>query len=372
MDRRINRRDWLATAAGATVATLAFGAKVAAAAERTKWGMPGLYPGRVIEVNHPGSIVSGQYQPAVIKEMMQRGMKDLTGAPGWADAWKQFVEPGDVVGVKLNPVGRPHCMSDASVLHQIVDGLKAAGIKAQDIVVYDRYRSEFLDAGFDKWLPEGVRWTSAVDGGDGVQQDIKGYDPDHYMDMALVLPGQDISNETARRSYAALYITKQVNKLINVCLIKDHQSAGVTVALKNLSHGLVNNVARSHATKSLNACGAFIPASVSIPMIRNKAVLHICDGIKGVYHGGPFARPEFVWEHKTMYFSTDPVSLDHIGWEVIDAQRAKVGKKRLADDLPDKFSTFVRKQPEHVEICGAMGLGVWERSKIDLRKVTLG
>lgn len=152
----------------------------------------------------------------------------------------------------------------------------------------------------------GVRWTTAVDGGDGVQQDIKGYDPDHYMDMALVLPGQDISNETARRSYAALYITKQVNKLINVCLIKDHQSAGVTVALKNLSHGLVNNVARSHATKSLNACGAFIPASVSIPMIRNKAVLHICDGIKGVYHGGPFARPEFVWEHKSMYFSTDP------------------------------------------------------------------
>jgi hypothetical protein len=73
-----------------------------------------------------------------------------------------------------------------------------------------------------------------------------------------------------------------------------------------------------------------------------------------------------------MYFSTDPVSLDHIGWEVIDAQRAKVGKKPLADDLPDKFSTFVRKQPEHVEICGAMGLGVWERNKIDLRKVTLG
>ncbi|MGC4050543.1 MAG: hypothetical protein QM757_14295 [Paludibaculum sp.] len=77
-------------------------------------------------------------------------MKDLTGVAGWSDAWKQFVEPGDVVGIKLNPVGRPHCMSDASVLHQIVDGLKAAGIKAQDIVVYDRYRSEFLEAGFEQ------------------------------------------------------------------------------------------------------------------------------------------------------------------------------------------------------------------------------
>ena len=70
MDRRINRRDWLATAAGATVATLAFGAKVAAAAERTKWGMPGLYPGRVIEVNHPGSIVLAHPEcPANILEI---------------------------------------------------------------------------------------------------------------------------------------------------------------------------------------------------------------------------------------------------------------------------------------------------------------
>src|SRR5919204_49015 len=50
-------------------------------------------------------------------------------------------------------------------------------------------------------------------------------------------------------------------------------SAGVTLALKNLSHGLVNNVARSHGTRSLNACNLFIPAAVQLPVIRNKTVL---------------------------------------------------------------------------------------------------
>jgi hypothetical protein len=73
-----------------------------------------------------------------------------------------------------------------------------------------------------------------------------------------------------------------------------------------------------------------------------------------------------------MYFATGPVALDRIGWDVLDAQRAKVGRKPIAEDLPDKSSTFIRRQPEHVEIAGALGLGEWNRDKIDLRKVTLG
>ena len=34
-------------------------------------------------------------------------MMELTGADGWVDAWRQFFEPGDVVGIKVNPVGQP-------------------------------------------------------------------------------------------------------------------------------------------------------------------------------------------------------------------------------------------------------------------------
>jgi len=41
--------------------------------------------------------------------------------------------------------------------------------------------------------------------------------------------------------------------------------------------------------------------------------------------------------------------------------------KKLVEDKPDQFSTFVHRQPEHVEIAGALGLGEWDRAKIDLR-----
>ena len=103
--------------------------------------------------------------------MMHKGMTELTGAGNWAEAWRLFVEPGDVVGIKVNPVGQPHVISCAEVIHQIVDGLKAAGLKSKDIVVYDRYRAQFLKAGFDKMLPEGVRWSHAVEDYDNIQMD---------------------------------------------------------------------------------------------------------------------------------------------------------------------------------------------------------
>lgn len=332
-------------------------------------GMPGPYKGRVIDVHHPGSIVNGAYQAEHVTTMMRHGMTELTGADGWVDAWKRFFEPGDVVGIKVNPVGMPHVISAPSVLREIIAGVMSTGVKAQDIVVYDRYRRQFLDAGFDKWLPEGVRWMHAVEDYELIQLGIDGYDPDHYMEMALVQPGQDLDNLTMRRSFASKFITKSVNKLINLCVLKDHQSAGVTLALKNLSHGLVNNVARSHSTFTLNACGAFIPAVVQMPVIRNKTVLHILDGIKGLYHGGPSAKPQFVWEHKHLYFATDPVAMDHVGWRVIDEKRVAVGKKKLVNDTPDVFSHFIHRQPEHVEIAGAMGLGEWKWEKIDRRVI---
>jgi uncharacterized protein (DUF362 family) len=360
------RRQWLKAA-------LAGGAAASSKAQASSLAMPGPYRGRVVEVFHAGSIVAGAYQREPVAEMMRRGMAELTGGGNWAEAWRVFVSPGERVGIKLNPVGmRSGVISSAEVVQTVIDGLTAAGIAKKDIVVYDRYRDQFLQAGFHKWLPEGVRWTAAVARYDEVQQAIEGYDPDHYIDMALTLPGQDVSNATARRSHAALYITKEVDKLINLCMLKDHQSAGITMALKNLSHGLVNNVFRSHSTNTLNACGAFIPAVVAMPVIRNKTVLHICDGVKGLYHGGPSGLPQFVWEHKTMYFATDPVALDRVGWEAIDAQRARVGRRPVAEDVPDQHSTFLRRQPEHVELGGALGLGEFRREKIDLRKIRLG
>ena len=362
------RRDFLKStflAAGA-----AYPARQAAAA--TKLGIPGPFRGRVVSVDHPGSILAAGYQREQVRRMMHKGMMELTGAPSPQEAWRFFFQPGDVVGVKLNPVGQPHVISAPEVVREIVDGLKMAGVKPRDIVAYDRYKKMFVSAGFDKWLPEGVRWTWATDEYHKLQLDMDGYDADHYMETQVVLADQNPGAQHHRRSYVAKFLTRDVNKMINLCVLKHHQSAGITLALKNMSHGLVNNVSRSHSTPTLNTCGTFIPAAVDIPVVRQKVVLHILDGVQGAYHGGPGSSVgKYMWHHKTMYFATDPVAMDKIGWKVIDDKRKEMGMKPVGEAPPDADSEFYRMQPEHVEIAGVLGLGEFNDAKIDVRKVDL-
>src|SRR3954471_13530792 len=104
-------------------------------AATSKPGMPGPFPGLVIGVEHPGSIVSGAYQAEPVRKMMEKGMTSLTGAPSWAEAWRSFFEKGDVVGIKVSPVGGPTLCSDAIVLHAVLDGLKEAGVPPSDIIL---------------------------------------------------------------------------------------------------------------------------------------------------------------------------------------------------------------------------------------------
>ena len=331
--------------------------------------MPGPYRGKVVAVRDTKSYTAEGFQAEPIRAMLRRGMMELTGAPDWVAAWRRFFDKSDVVGVKFNPVGRPGCIGSRHVFGEIFAGLEACGIPRKNIIAYDRYRSEFFAAGFDKWLPEGVRIMWAAEAYDDVQHDLKGYDPDHYFDMALSVPGHPVY----RKSHASLFLSKEINKMVNVPLLKDHASAGVTLALKNMSHGLFNNVARSHATRSLNACGAFIPTAVSMPVVRNKVVLHILDGIKGMYQDGPqgvksYGVNRHLFEHHTMYFATDPVALDTVCAPEVDKVRVAKGLKPVGETIDPGF---LRRQPEHIEIAGAIGLGEADPKKIQIQRIEL-
>ncbi len=378
---RFDRREFLAASVAA--ATLACAEKAEQAASSTasrstsKLGIPGPYPGRVVEVHHPGSHIDGAYQAEPVEQMLDRGMMELTHAEAPVEAWREFFEPGDVVGIKLNAVGKPAVISDPSVFRAIVSRLEAVGIPRKDIIAYDRNGQAFQDAGFVDWLPEGVRWTSAWDPMPKMQTDIRGHDPDVFMEMPLIFPGYvgdyRADDPVLRRSHVCTFLTKEVNKLINVPLLKHHQSAGVTLALKNLSHGFSNNVNRSHASTTANACGIFIPAAVDQPIFREKVVLNILDGVYAAYHGGPGTTVQhYAWPHRTMYFATDPVALDKVGWRAIDAKRAEVGRQPIALMKPDEHSRWLNGQVEHIELAANFGLGVFDDEQLRVKRVDLG
>jgi uncharacterized protein (DUF362 family) len=435
---------WFAQRPAAQEIPLGFGSSTAkpVGTSRLAHGIPGPFPGRVVEIHHPGSVrddntICAQSVPA----MMDRGMRELTGAEHVSEAWRRFFEPGDVVGIKVNPVGRKYrptqvaSISSPPVLLQVVEGLKSAGVKPRDIIVFERYADQFRDAGYEAVLRErgmeGVHWYASSDRYDNSQLDIAGhvtradrferdphvvgYDPDVFVHMDYANEEHDIQDDRRFRSHLSLVVTKMVNKFVTIPVLKDHRSAGVTLALKNLSHGLNNNVARSHLstvrrrdgwTSGPNQCDTFIPSAVDQEPIRRKATLHVMDGLIAVYEGGPASR--YTWRHRSLFFATDPVALDHVGWDIIDAQRARFGLAPVAQtgalhitpamrqttwlttlggqsptealilaaagrDLYVNRQTevFDRRQPEHVILAGTIGLGIFDANQIDHRRVNL-
>lgn len=378
----VDRRAFLAaSAAGATLiggGSPAFGRPIGRPGIRDdSRGFPGSHPGRVVEVRDPASVIDGEPLIDHVRTMMNRGMTALTGVDEAVEAWRSMFEPGDVVGIKVNPVGMPHAISNHATVLAIVEGLESAGIPRQDIVIFDRYKDQFIQAGYLENLPDGCRWDWAVDSYDEAQLDIARYDPDVFatLDIVHAQPGiHDPKDDRTRRSHVAKVVTQGINKLICIPVLKDHGSGGVTLALKNMSHGLVNNVSRSHGTHDTNTCNLFIPAICSLPVIQEKSVLQILDGLNAVYHRGPGAVKQYVWSYGALFFATDPVAMDRVCWEIVDAKRVAEGMPPVAEvgkagKDPTGTEAFDYRQPQHIAGSGALGLGVFDTEKIEHRVI---
>jgi len=366
----LSRRDYLQLVAGA----VAGGSTILHASGAETPGIPGPYRGKVVGVSHSKCMRGGAYQAKPIHEMLNRGMCDLTGAANPGDAWRHFFTPADVVGIKVNPVGQPAICSSFELLHALLEELQSAGVKPGNITVFERYRQNIENSPYFSWVPKNIRLGYAADAYEPIQMKLDGYDPECYVELPFTLPGYDVSDKLASRSHAALFISRDVNKLINLPVLKSHNAAGVTLALKNLSHGLVNNVSRSHDGPELRYT-EFVPAVIAMPAIREKTVLNILDGTKGLCHGGPgyaSTMEPYLWEHKTIYVATDPVALDIVGRGAIEEQRKKMGLWPLQEARTDAIWTSPDRQPQHIESVGKAGLGEWDPAKIDFKPVKLG
>ncbi len=370
-------------------------------------GLPGPFPGRVVEVHHPGSVRKLRRNRQAIAQMVRTGMCRLVGCQEPVEAWRFFFRRGDRVGIKVVPVGKPHSISSIELVQEVIACLLQAGVRPNDILVFDRYKQDFLACGYPYFLPDRVHWECASSRYDEHQlrldgqphgalwrdHRVAGYDPDVYRWLPYAAPVHDAKDDRRFRSHVTTIVTRKVDKFISIPVLKDHRSAGVTLSLKNLSHGLVNNVARSHighsyythAGHTLNQCGTFIPAVASLEPIRRKAVLQILDGLVGTYEGGPGNwNPTFsTWEYRSLFFATDPVALDHVGWRIIDQKRRQEGlppveqmgldaHARLDQRPLPPTEQFHIRQPQHVPLAALAGLGVFDLKQIDHQRIDLG
>lgn len=331
----------------------------------------------VVDVSHSGAVVNDVVQDGPVSQIVARGMIELTGKTTPTEAWSSLFDAQDVVGIKVSPVGWPKVFSQVATVKAIIAGLNLAGVTNDQIIVFDRYQS-YLDAiGYPAQLPTGIRFMTSAAGYTEDQTDpTGGYDVTQYADILPVYPGDDPTNPLKRRSHLSNIVSNVVTKVVNVPALKDHRSAGLTLALKNMTYGCVNNVSRTHVPPD-NWTKDFLPVIAAMPKLRQKVVLHVADALIAGYEGGPeYGGPSFKsFVRSSLLFARDPVALDRIGWEIIDAERTKNGLPLLANSglkLTNAGNeAFDERQPQHVLQAGAAGLGISDLTKIEHRLVAL-
>src|SRR5438094_1246041 len=143
-------------------------------AKHSPLGMPGLFPGRVVELSDPKSIVRNRVSQPVVGRMIEQGMKELTGERSLRAAWARFIEPTDVVGIKINPSGAPACCSSPEIVREIISSVRSLGVPARSIVMYDRYSYEIDIGSYQVLLPPEVQIVGIQDAFSGAGV---GYEP---------------------------------------------------------------------------------------------------------------------------------------------------------------------------------------------------
>jgi uncharacterized protein (DUF362 family) len=317
---------------------------------------PNKYPGRVIASDVTAS-------PESVRRAIAAQMKALTGASDDRDAWRAFFTPADVVGIKVNCSGAPRMMSHPLVVAEVARCLTVAGVKAENIYVYERFRDQMQDAGYEAVIPAGAK-IHAMEPGDRRRANLAGYDQRAFVEA-------DFFGEDQTRSFLSRAVTRLFTKIVNIPNMKDHGAAGVTGCLKNIAYGGFSNVARSHRDEITNTL-TFIGTLYNTEPLRSKTVLHIMDGIQGVWEGGPFLqKPEYRFEPKRMMVGTDPVAMDRLLLDIIEAERQRRGWPSVWDRSPEamKRQRF-RREPGHIAYAGSLGLGVADKASIQLREVS--
>ena len=339
-----------------------------------KPGMPGPYAGQVVAVHSEKSIDAGSEKVDLptVREMMSRGMRSLTGDRDPRDSWARFFSASDAVGIKVNCSGAPGIMSTPEVVGEIVRNLGTVGVKPENVYIYERFRNQIDTVHYDRYVPRGVQiWTAETGRWGGGN-----YDPATYVEV-------NFFGEEDTRSNLSRIVSERLTKIINVPNLKDHGASGVTGCLKNIAYGSFSNVARSHSGVKTNTY-SFIGALAAVEPLRSRTVLQVMDGLKGVWHGGPFSsNRRFRFYPKQIMFGTDPVAIDRIELDIITAKRNAEHAAPFEDISPahlkpggsgnddPQIHRYIR-EPGHIEYAATtFGLGVYDIKKIKVTRIEL-
>ncbi len=330
---------------------------------RTKMSLPGRYPGKVVVAKDENCVVDSVPSEKAAYEMIKSSLLALTGSKSLKKAWRQFVSPKDIIGLKVNPIGDNLLSTSHAVTKSVIKQLVEAGIPKENIVIWDRRTENLKNAGYTKENYPDIKISAteyadekgSMYGADGKLYGLDRIDNNTFF-YADVEGEYDVYTlpymvNGGKNSYLTKIVTQEVDKIINIPILKNAGSA-VTLCMKNLAFGSISNTGRLHKQFWHHTC-AYICA---FPAIRDKVVLNIVDGMKGCFEGGPGANPQYICNYNLIMVGSDPVAVDRIGHDIVIKKRIEEGIQKSDSPKGYKYATMAQD----------MGLGIADIDKIEL------
>jgi uncharacterized protein (DUF362 family) len=271
-----------------------------------------------------------------VAELLDRAMQTYYDSDDPVEPWKTLVRPDEVVGLKVNCLSGRGNSTSPELVDAVCERLRQAGVPAENIVIWDRLNKDLDSGGFKiAYKGPGVRCFG---------NDALGFE-------------DELSTFGAVGSLVCRTLTRVCDCVINMPVVKDHSIAGITVSLKNM-FGAIHNPNKYH----LSLGDPYVPDVYTLPEIRNKIRLIICDATTIQYEGGPSYLPYWAWAFDGLIVGHDPVALDHTGWQLIERKRADEGMKSLHD---------LERPPTYLDTAAdeAHRLGTNDPDRIDLVEV---
>ena len=255
---------------------------------------------KVVVVKDETVLSGNRINQDVVQVMVDAAIKKLTGINNIGEAWKSLfpdIKQTSVISIKVNCINR-YLSSHPEVAYSIINGLtrmQLAGnsFPENNIIIWDRSNGELRNAGYSiNTRASGVKCF-------GTNESGVGYSSDQF-------------NVAGSNQRLSRILTDMCDYMINLSVLKNHGTAGVTLSMKN-HYGSCDRPGSIHS----GHCDPYIPALNSLAPIRDKQVVNICDAIQGIISGGPSGNPQVTL--KSIIISEDPVAHDYIASQILKA-----------------------------------------------------
>lgn len=336
---------------------------------KTKYSLPGLFPGKVVEFHDDKAMKDNKPDGKVILSMFRQGMQLLT-KKNPKESFALFFEKNDVVGIKVNPVGPGLISTRLELVDAIIQWLTENGIPKGNIIIWDRFDYMLTDAGFTSQRFPGIgiaglqtmdedaaagktqdnsRWLAK----DGIHVSAANFDKNVYywadVEGPKDLPYLNQHVFNGKYSYFGKLLTQKLTKMINVSVFKNTGN-GISMATKNLGYGAICNTNRLHKPLFFDVCTEVL----AFPAIRDKLVLNITDGLRAQYEEGPMPAAKFTYLYNRLFFATDPFALDMICHRLLVEKRKAMGIRVNEHPIYTEYLRYAER----------LGLGIANPDKI--------